>query len=382
MTDPTPDLPASLPSTVPPTAPPPRRLSALVVIVPLLVLAAGAGYYLFEKAQRVEPVDEFAVLKPFFSQLQDEFKPAATLSINPTTLVANAPAAGGRKVETVRFSVVGTTDETKLAAEQAEWKDLMTALGKATGKPVVYNPAGSPDAQMAALKAGTLDVTAFNTGAVPEAVNTAGFVPLVAAADATGATSYMMEILVRPDSPVQKPEDLRGKTVGFVSLSSNSGARAPIYLLKEKFGLLPGRDYTYRLTGSHETSLAELVYGKTTTGAPEYDAVCVASDLHARAVLVGKLRYRGSERDLTAAQTRTIFTSDPFPPLCFGVAHDLPPEVRKAVEKVFADYQFAGSSATAYAKQGKVKFVPIDYAKDWKFVRDIDLALAKLAELP
>ena len=373
MTDPNPDLPPA----VRPAAAAPKKsggVSALVVVVPLLALAAGAGYYLFEQSQQVTPVDEFAVLKPFFAQLQDEFKPADGLAIDPATLVAKPPAAF-RKADAIGFSVVGTSDEKRVADEQAEWKDLMAALEKATGKKVTYQAdVGSPDGQMEALKEGKLHVTAFNTGAVPEAVNRAGFVPLFCPADAAGATGYVMEVLVRPDSPVQKIDDLRGKAVGFVSLSSNSGSRAPMHLFHEKFGLLPGRDYRYRMTGGHETSIAELVYDTA------FDAVCVAGDLHARAVAAGTVRFRGQDKPLTAAQTRTVFTSESFPPLCFGVAHDLPPDLRAAVEKVFAGYQFANSSAAKSAKQGLVKFAKADYAKDWKFVRDIDMALAKLAD--
>ena len=376
------DLPPTPPAAVPvvPAAPKKSGRSVLFVIVPLLLLAAGGGYYVWEKAQEVPPVDEFNYLRPFFAQLVDEQKLAAAYADGNSDLVADPPADPGKfaTVTEIGFSVVGTADEAKLADEQAEWKDFMAALAKATDKKVVYQAdVGGPDAQMEALRAHKLHVTAFNTGAVPEAVNTAGFVPLVAPADAAGVSSYVMEIVVPAGSPVTKPEELRGKTVGFVSLSSNSGARAPMYLLKDKFGLLPGRDYSYKLTGDHVASLGEVVYGNN-----EFAAVCVASDLKGRAAAAGKVRFRGQTKDFQADQVRTIYASAPFPPLCFGVAHDLPPALRQSIDKAFADFRFAGTSVAGYAKQGKTQFARVDYKKDWQFVRDIDHALAGFAKLP
>ena len=134
---------------------------------------------------------------------------------------------------------------------------------------------------MKAVAEGRLHVTAFNTGQVPAAVNAAGFVPLFCPADKDAKYAYEMEILVRADSPIQRPEDLKGKTIALVALSSNSGGKTPLVVLKDKFGLLPGHDYNYAFTGDHIRSVKELVNGR-------HDAVCVANDLLARAVATAR----------------------------------------------------------------------------------------------
>jgi len=320
------------------------------------------------------------VLKTFFAGLgKSSTLAAGYLDTDPADLVADAPKdpAAPIVVEEIGFSVVGTDDEARLKAEREEWKDLMAALEKATGKKVVYRTdIPSPAAQMEALRAGKLHVTAFNTGAVPLAVNTSGFVPLFAPADAEGKFSYQMQILVKAASPIQKPEDLKGKKVGFVALSSNSGAKAPIQILYDKFKLLPGRDYSFSLIGDHYASIGELVHGT------EFDAVCVASDLKARAVSSGKIKFRAEQKELKAEMFREIYTSDSFPPLCFGIPHNLPAPMRTAIETALRGYKFADSSAKKYAQQGKVGFAPVSYEKDWKLVREVDAALSKLADLP
>ncbi len=365
----------------PAPAPKPRkRVSGLTLLLLLVILGAAGGYYWYEQRKnKPEPVDEFLSLRPFFLKLGENQSLADGYVDQNKDLIADAPTDPAMllKVDSIGFCVVGTDDPDRQQAEEAEWKSLMDALSQATGKPVVYvAEATSPEAQMEALKSGRLHVTAFNTGAVPMAVNTAGFVPLYCPADSGGNYAYRMQILVRADSPIQKPEDLKGKTIGFVALSSNSGAKAPISVLKEKFGMLPGRDYQYKFSGSHEASLADLAFRN------EYDAVCVASDLKDRAIANG-VRVPGEEarKPLRLDQFREIFVSDPFPPLCFGITHKLPPEVRAPIEKTFIEYQFAGSSAKANEKQGKAKFSPVNYDADWKFVREIDTGLSRFAEI-
>lgn len=228
---------------------------------------------------------------------------------------------------------------------------------------------------MAALKDGRLQITAFNTGAVPAAVAGAGFVPLFAPADAADKFAYQAVILVKADSPVKSPADLKGKTVALVGLSSNSGAKAPISDLKAKFGLLPGRDYPYHISGDHFGAIADLLDGKA-------DAACVASDLKDRA-FAAPFKARGKEYAPKAEQVRAVHTSASFPPLCFGVPHDLPADVRAKVEQAFREFRFAGTSVGArYGKQGKEKFARVSYKTDWQDVREIDADLGKLADVP
>ena len=355
------------------------RFTALAIVA---LLAVAGGYYWYQRTENAATpeVDEFNVLRPFFRQLAANAKLSPEYNdTEPADLVADAPKDPARlvAVEEIGFCVVGTDDESRLRAEQEEWKDLMAALEKTTGKKVVYRTEIPNSAQqMEALKSGRLHVTAFNTGAVPLAVNTAGFVPLFAAADAEGKFSYQMQILVRAGSPIADPKDLKGKRIGFVTLSSNSGAKAPIQILKDSFGLLLGRDYHFAFIGDHYGAIGELVHGA------EVDAVCVASDLKSRAVSSGKIRFRGVDKEFRADMFREIYTSDSFPPLCFGVPHNLPVPVRTAIEAAFRDYRFADTSAKRYAQQGKVRFAPVDYRKDWKIIREVDASLSRFADIP
>lgn len=366
---------SKLPTPAPapgPSAPPTARKSSwkyTLALVAVLVIGAG-GYYFYEKSRHPTPppVDELAGLKEYLSHfsarqvLADGYADA-----DPKDLVADTPKDPAKWVKVegdLMFSVVGSDDPAKAAEE---WRPLMAALGAATGKNVKYfADAGTVEGQLSGVREGRLHVTAFNTGAVPTAVNTAGFVPLFAAADAQGKFAYEMEILVRADSAAKGPGDLKGQRVGFVALSSNSGAKAPMVALKDEFGMLPFRDYQYAMTGDHVRSVKELAEGK-------YDAVCVANDLLRRAEAAG---------EVDRTKYRSIYVSKPFPPLCFGVPHHLPPDLQAKVKRAFAGFKFdpATPAGKRYAAQGKAGFAPVSYAKDWEYVRTIDAALAHLLD--
>ncbi|MBA4063304.1 MAG: hypothetical protein C0501_06250 [Isosphaera sp.] len=358
VNDPQPPAPAATP-------PARRRASGLALGLVAVLLAAGGGFYAYTVYTQADapPPDELVGLKSYITHLGKAQKLKDGYVDANNDLLADPPTDPAKflKVDEIAFSAVATDDPDDLAKTQERWKGLLAALEKATGKKVRYAAeVGSVEEQVRAVAEGRLHVTAFNTGQVPAAVNAAGFVPLFCPADKDGKYAYEMVMLVRADSPVQKPEDLKGKTVGLVSLSSNSGGKAPLVLLKDKYNLLPGRDYKYAITGGHARSVKDLAGGK---GGP--DAVCVASDLYADEVKAGTVR---------ADQFRQVGKEGPFPPLCFGVPHHLPPDLRKQVEKVFDGFRIAESGGV------EGKFARVDYALNWKTVRDIDSSLSRLLD--
>lgn len=357
------------PQPAPAPAPAARSTWKYTVLLVVLLVGGSAGYYFYVRSQNPlpPPVDELKSLREFTARLSATQKLAPEFTDADADLVADPPKDPAKVLklgDELVFSTVGTDDP-----EVAEllWKDLMLALEKATGKKVRYaTDLRSVDDQIAAVREGRLHVTAFNTGSVPVAVSAGGFVPLAAPADKDGKYAYEMEILVRADSPITDPKGLRGKKVGFVALSSNSGAKAPLVLLREQFELTPARDYTYAVTGDHVRSVRELVAG-------HYDAVCVANDLIRRAEA-----QPADKGGLDAGKYKAIYKSEPFPPLCFGVPHHLPPDARDKVRAALAGFRFEGTSAARFAAQGKVGFAPVNYKKDWEYVRKIDDTLTRL----
>lgn len=357
---------------LPPTqapAPRPARASSWTYTLALvaLILAGAGGWYAYVNSTAMPaPPDELNALKAYITNLATTQKLADGYADGDGDLVADPPTDPAKflKVDEIVFSVVGSDDP---EAAKENWKDFMAALGKATGKKVTYlADVNTTQEQTRALAEGRLHVTAFNTGLVPTAVNTAGFVPLFCPADAAGNYAYRMEILVPAAAAARTPADLRGKAIGLVALSSNSGGKAPLVILKDKFQMLPGRDYTFSFVGDHARAVKDVAAGR-------YDAVCVASDMFAKTVA-------DPEAKLKPEQFRSVYQSAPFPPLCFGVPHNLPPEVLAGVKKAFVEFAVPNTSVATALKSGQVKFAPVNYKADWQLTREVDDSLTHLLD--
>ena len=223
------------------------------------------------------------------------------------------------------------------------------------------------DEQILALREGQLHVTAFNTGMVPAAVTQGGFHPLYAPASADGKFGYDMRMIVPAGSSIAKPEDVKGKLLALVALSSHTGGKLPLTLLKEKFGLTPGTDYKVVFTSDHGRSIKDVADKKQAVA-------CVAGD---------RLDAMLAAGDIPAGSVTTIYTSPSFSPPAFGVANTLDPKLRADVQKAFETFAFDGTTiGKLYDGPKRTKFARLDYKKDYADVREVNAKLPTLVGGP
>ncbi len=270
-------------------------------------------------------------------------------------LLADAPTDKSKlkNPDTLVFSYTPVEDP---AVYENVFADLMAHMGKATGKRIRWYAAESYAAQVEALRSGRLHVTGVASGATPYAVNLGGFVPLVAMEKHDGTTGYTLQLITHRDSPIKSVADLKGKRVAHVSPSSNSGDTAPRVLFAA-MGIKPGSDYEIVFSGKHDNSIMGVVN-------KDYDAAPVANNV------VDRMRERGlfKKDDL-----RVVYESRPFPRTAFGVANDLAPELQDKIRQAFLSFDFKSSKLAKEFKDSKA-FTAIDYAQDWKNIRDIQKA--------
>ncbi|CAN5150846.1 hypothetical protein BH11PLA2_BH11PLA2_39990 [soil metagenome] len=356
-------------------------------LIAVVLTAAAGGYYAYVVSSEgtVPPVDQTTTLRESAKRLKTLETLASTYTDIDGDLLADAPTDPAKWLNPAELTFTIVAQDDPAEAEKI-WKPFLDHLAVTTGKPVKYlkqipvkGNAADPEAlkdrmedvrsvemQIDAMRDGLLHVTAFNTGAVPLAVNSAGFHPLFAPADEKGVYDYQMQIIVPGNSPIKEVKDLKGATLGLVALSSNSGGRAPLVILKEKFDLTPGKDYQFVFTGRHETSITTLAAGKSE---PNFQAACVASDI---------LQQMLADQTIDTSRVRVIYSSSSFPKLAFGVPYNLAPELRANVAKAFATFRFTGPLAKKFDAEKRVKFAPIQYSKAFADVLTIN---AKMAEL-
>lgn len=276
-------------------------------------------------------------------------------------LVADPPEDPAQWVDpsTLVFTYTPAEDPSLYARIFAE---LVDHLAKRTGRRVQFLQVQSNAAMVEAMRAGRLHVAGFNPGTTPLAVACAGFVPFAMMAAKDGSFGYRMEIVTYPGSGITKVEDLRGKTLAFTAETSNSGYKAPSAILRDRFGLLAGRDYTPVFSGKHDNSILGVAHR-------DYPAAAIADSI----------RHRMIARSMVRAEDLVvIFRSDPFPTSAFGHAHDLHPELARRLREALFDFLWEGTEfAREFAKHDPPleRFVPIRYAETYAIVREVDRAL-------
>lgn len=242
------------------------------------------------------------------------------------------------------------------------WDGFIKHLEKTTGKRVQFFPVQSNAAQLEAMRAGRLHVAGFNSGAVPLAVNCAGFVPFTLMASKDGQYGYEMEIITYPGSGVTKIEDIKGKKMAFTAQTSNSGFRVPSALLKNTYGLEAGKDYEPAFSGKHDNSV-----------------IGVANKDYAAAAVANEVMHRIIDRGVVKKdQIVTIYKSKTYPTTGYGHVYNLKPELAAKVKEAFFTFPWEGSDLQkefASTTPPMQKFLPITYKENWLPIRESDEAV-------
>lgn len=364
-----------------PTAQPTFSIrNVLLLAVPLVLISGGVYFYLLSDAKsQAKPLDFLAHIK---RALNPSTKLNEGLADTDGDLVADAPTDEKLWLDpdVLVFSVLGPD----LEKENERWKDFVVHLEQVTGKKVelvsaVPSQGVSPahasqqlEQQVADMRDGKTHIASMSTGTVSAAVNEGGIVPLFVMASADGNYGYEMEVIVRAKTDIKKPSDLKGKSISFANVSSHSGFKAPLVILSKEFGLMPERDYLPRFSGDQEHLIQQVAGAKESSQMVDdkIEAAPVASDL---------LRRMVSRGDADANSFRSIYKSEKFPPACYGVIHQLKPDLVAKIKDAFTNFKWEGTSlGKAYEAADQVKFVPISYKDDWKSVREIEKSLQEM----
>jgi phosphonate transport system substrate-binding protein len=271
-------------------------------------------------------------------------------------LVADLPLDEKQWVnpDTIIFSYTPVEDP---AVYAKVWDGFIKHMAKVTGKKVAFFPVQSNAAQLEAMRSGRLHVAGFNTGSNPIGVACAGFVPFGMMAAKDGSFGYEMEIIVASDGNIQKPADLKGKTLAFTAKTSNSGYKAPSALLRSDFGLEPDKDYKAAFSGKHDNSILGVAN-------KDYDAAAIANSVLHRMV---------ERKVVDPKKLRTIYKSATFPTTAYGYVYNLHPTLAAKVKQAFFTFQWEGSDLKKEFKSAD-KFIAINFKHDWDVIRKIDKA--------
>jgi phosphonate transport system substrate-binding protein len=270
-------------------------------------------------------------------------------------LTADTPTDPSKQLDpdTLIFAYTPVEDP---AVYKTAWADFLTHLEKETGKKVTFFPVQSNAAQIEAMRS---DISGFNTGSNPIAVNCAGFRSFTIMSGLDGDFGYEMEILTYPGSGIEKVEDIKGRTLAFTAPTSNSGFKAPSALLKAEFGMIQDRDFAPAFSGKHDNSILGVAN-------KDYDAASIANSVKTRMIKRGVVKED---------QLKVLYKSQTFPTTGYGVVYNLKPSLAKKIEDAFFNFVWEGTSLKEeFEKNGEGQFIPITYKEHWSVIRTIDAA--------
>ncbi|MHB8882183.1 MAG: substrate-binding domain-containing protein [Thermodesulfovibrionales bacterium] len=223
------------------------------------------------------------------------------------------------------------------------YRAFLDYLAEKLGRPVKFVDRQSYAEINKLLRTGEVDVAFVCGGPYVSGKREFGM-ELLAAPVAYGKSVYYSYIIVHKDSPLERFEDLRGKSFGFTDPLSNSGKLVPTAMLA-RMGETPGSYFSKVVyTKTHDRSIsavAERIIDGAAVDSLIWD-------------------YENRRNPAFTSKTRVILKSPPYgiPPVV--VRPGLSPELKSRVRGAFLNAHHDPKGAQILKEMMIDRFVPID----------------------
>jgi phosphonate transport system substrate-binding protein len=265
--------------------------------------------------------------------------------------------------DTLNFAYVPTEDPQAL--EEA-FQPVIERIESETGKDVEYFGGQTYASLVEAMRSGRLHIGGFGASALVFAVNLSGAQPFTAGADIeTDSIGYFSMTITKPDSGIEKPDDLKGKSVGHADPGSTSGNLLPRAAWTRQLDIEPGKDYEVKYTGGHDQSVLAVHND-------DLIAAHVSSGSGRRAMLAHDIEEEGIGVQSGSVENIENFDiickSGQIPSTAFSNWYKLHPDVKESVRSAMVGYEFDGAMKEKFGPQ---YYKEIDYIEDYQTPRDI-----------
>jgi phosphonate transport system substrate-binding protein len=248
-----------------------------------------------------------------------------------------------KRYPVVSFSSVSSESQ---GATEARFKDFAKVFKERLGADLRIFTATDYSGTIQALTSGQIQLAGLGPAAYATAwIDSNGQVePLAAAVEANGDLGYHASLIVKADSPYQKLEDLRGKTLAWADPNSTSGYLVPLVSLRAE-GLEADKFFgRTAFSGGHEQSVIGVDKGS-------FDCAFVwtAKDPTQRGIL-------------RAMTDRKLWQSPVIPNSPLTVRKDLPAEMKRDITRLWTDlYSFDPKMAETLARGKTLGYRPVTH---------------------
>jgi phosphonate transport system substrate-binding protein len=279
-------------------------------------------------------------------------------------LLADPPSSPDQLVDPDTLTIVHLDNSDEVPGPS--WEDFEKHLAEATGKHVIdggeYD--GTPD-QYVQISAGKITLLAIHAADTPFVVNNYGFQPVAVLGNASGTNGNHLDIIVPANSPISVPLQLKGHSLACTAPSSITGYRAAVATLMNNDQLRPNVDYFIVWSMGQKKSILGVAARSQPDAAAPADGKPPKPEFEAAAVSDEKLQSLLDDGKIDKSQFRMIYQSDVIPRTTIGYFYNLKPELAAKIREAILNYNPPGGADV-------LRFLPLDYKKDFQFVRDID----------
>lgn len=283
--------------------------------------------------------------------------------------VAAAPALAQdwkQKYKVVGFASVSAENQ---AATEARFRDVARVFKERTGVEMRIFTASDYAGTVQALTSGQIQLAQLGASAYSSAwIDSDGAVePLVTNRELDGALGYHSILIVKNDSPYQKLQDLKGKTLAWADPNSTSGYLIPLVSLRAS-GIEPEKFFGRTLfSGGHEQSVLGVING-------QLDSAFTWSSKGHNA---GQIRAMVDRGVLKLDQFRVVWESPLIPNPLIAVRKDMPEDMKRELRQFWVDLHKLDPKVAEAAARGKTSgFVPATHEM-YKPVLDAALEVRK-----
>ncbi len=209
------------------------------------------------------------------------------------------------------------------ADDAMQYLPFLNYLEQATGLRIDlrFTPGGNTVVDM--LGVGEFDLAAIGAGSYLAAHERYGVILLARGLNAEGRTESQSVIVVAPDSPIQRIEDLYGKSFAFAGITSTQGHLISRIVLNEH-GMSLADLASHEYTSSHQSTANAVAAGRFDAGGMQ--------DLMGR-------------RFAEAGLVRIIHTSEFYPTSGIAANRNVPPDVLEKIKQALFDFEPTGAHA-------------------------------------
>lgn len=206
---------------------------------------------------------------------------------------------------TIHFGVLSIAQPSRIFAK---WQPFADYMSTQLGRPVeIVVPQGFGKMKKT-IENGEVDFFYINSHVFYRLSQAGKAVPVVQMENIAGKTTSRSEVFVRKDSGIQSVEDLKGKSIAFVSPMGAGGYMAPRAYLYDS-GLESGRDFKEVFTKNLSNSIYGVLLG-------EYDAATMCG-----------VNYQLMSDKIKTGDLKVIAISYEYPENLIAARYDLSPEL-------------------------------------------------------